>query len=377
MFRLPDFLDTLLKTFGIEHAKDTVVGNEIVRGVSGGERKRVSIAEVLVNRASVVAWDNSSRGLDASTALEYARSIRTMTDVLGSTSFISLYQAGNQIYDLFDKVLVIAAGECIYWGPRSEARGYFEGLGFIVPPGANIADYLTSVTVATERKIEESKQSSAPVSVQDFVVAYQESDICKNALHELEEHLSADDRRVAQASGFRETVQNEQAKSVSKKAPFTAGLWTQVKACTIQQYQLMWNDKGSIIIKQGSSIVQSIILGSLFYNLPQTTDGLFTRGGTIFFILLFNALLGMTEVTTSFEGRAILAKHKSFAMYRPGAIVLAKVLADFPILVAQITFFLLPIYFMSGLKNEGGAFMRLWAITYVTTLALLAFFRAM
>lgn len=70
----------------------------------------------------------------------------------------------------------------------------------------------------------------------------------------------------------------------------------------------------------------------------------------------------MTEVTTSFEGRAILAKHKSFAMYRPGAVVLAKVLADFPILVAQVTIFLLPIYFMSGLKVSGSAFMTLWAM---------------
>jgi ATP-binding cassette subfamily G (WHITE) protein 2 (SNQ2) len=127
----------------------------------------------------------------------------------------------------------------------------------------------------------------------------------------------------------------------------------------------MWNDKGSILIKQGSCIIQSIILGSLFYNLPQTTNGLFTRGGAIFFILLFNALLGMTEVTTSFDGRAILAKHKAFSMYRsvpssappsasrsrtqlltsappfqsPSALVLAQVLADFPILILQVSAF--------------------------------------
>lgn len=72
----------------------------------------------------------------------------------------------------------------------------------------------------------------------------------------------------------------------------------------------MWNDKTSLVIKQGSSIVQSIILGSLFYMLPQTTAGIFTRGGTLFFCLLFNALLGMSEVTISFTGRSILAKHK-------------------------------------------------------------------
>lgn len=91
----------------------------------------------------------------------------------------------------------------------------------------------------------------------------------------------------------------------------------------------MWNDKGSIAIKQGSCITQSIILGSLFYNLPPNTSGLFTRGGALFFILLFNALLGMSEVTSSFDGRAILAKHKSFAMYRPSALILAQGMSFF------------------------------------------------
>lgn len=370
-----ELLALLLKTFGIEHAANTLVGNEFVRGVSGGERKRVSIAEVLVNRASVVAWDNSSRGLDASTALEFARSIRTLTDVLGCTSFVSLYQAGNQIYELFDKILVLAAGYCIYWGPLKEARPYFENLGFKCPPGQNIADYLTGVTVATERIVAESKKGSVPTTPKEFADTYLRSKIHEQNERELEEHM-ADPERASQTEEFQEAVQMEKAKSVSKSASLTTGLWTQVRACTVRQYALIWNDKGSIGIKQGSCVIQSIILGSLFYMMPQNTNGLFTRGGCIFFILLFNALLGMTEVTTSFSGRAILAKHKSFALYRPSAVVLAQVLADFPILIGQVTAFLLPIYFMSGLKNTAKAFFTLWIITYVTTLALLGFFRA-
>ena len=82
----------------------------------------------------------------------------------------------------------------------------------------------------------------------------------------------------------------------------------------------------SILIKQGSSVAQSLINGSLFYALPQTTNGIFTRGGTLFFILLFNALLSMTEVTVSFEGRAILAKHK---VRRVASARFASLFADF------------------------------------------------
>lgn len=59
---------------------------------------------------------------------------------MGCTTFVSLYQAGNQVYELFDKVMVIAAGQCIYWGPVQDARPYFESLGFECPPGQNVAD---------------------------------------------------------------------------------------------------------------------------------------------------------------------------------------------------------------------------------------------
>jgi ABC-type multidrug transport system ATPase subunit len=96
-------IDLFLKMFNIEHTKDTIVGNPFVRGVSGGERKRVSIAEMMVTGASVLSWDNSTRGLDASTAVDYARSLRILTDIYQTTTFVSLYQASENIYKVFDK----------------------------------------------------------------------------------------------------------------------------------------------------------------------------------------------------------------------------------------------------------------------------------
>lgn len=89
--------ETLLKMLNISHTHQTLVGNEFVRGVSGGERKRVSIAEMMATRARVQCWDNSTRGLDASTALDFAKSLRIMTDVLGQTTFVSLYVPRDRI----------------------------------------------------------------------------------------------------------------------------------------------------------------------------------------------------------------------------------------------------------------------------------------
>lgn len=128
----------LLESMGIAHTAETKVGNEFVRGVSGGERKRVSIIECLATRGSVFSWDNSTRGLDASTALEWAKAVRAMTNVLGLSSIVTLYQAGNGIYNLFDKVLVLDEGKQIYYGPAAQAKPFMEELGFVYTDGANI-----------------------------------------------------------------------------------------------------------------------------------------------------------------------------------------------------------------------------------------------
>jgi ATP-binding cassette subfamily G (WHITE) protein 2 (SNQ2) len=139
-------INMLLRMFNITHTKDTIVGNAFVRGVSGGERKRVSIAEMMITKATVCCWDNSSRGLDASTALDYVKSLRVMTNIYKTTTFVSLYQASENIYEHFDKVLVIDSGREVYFGPVDQARAHFEGLGFAKKPRQTTPDYLTGCT---------------------------------------------------------------------------------------------------------------------------------------------------------------------------------------------------------------------------------------
>ncbi|KAK6586232.1 hypothetical protein PZA11_001289 [Diplocarpon coronariae] len=113
---------TLLRIFGISHTRYTLVGDAYVRGISGGERKRVPIAEILATKSTVVAWDNSTRGLDASTALDYAKSLRVMTDTSNRTTLVTLYQAAEGIYELIDMVLVINEGKMAYQGPAKAAK---------------------------------------------------------------------------------------------------------------------------------------------------------------------------------------------------------------------------------------------------------------
>ncbi|KAJ9399507.1 hypothetical protein DTO282F9_3619 [Paecilomyces variotii] len=364
----------LLESMGISHTRDTKVGNEFVRGVSGGERKRVSIIECLATRGSVFCWDNSTRGLDASSALEWAKALRAMTDVLGLATIVTLYQAGNGIYDLFDKVLVLDEGKEIYYGPMTEARPFMESLGFVCREGANVADYLTGVTVPTERQIREGYESRFPRNAEQIRSEYEKSDIFTRMTSEYD--YPNTEVAVSRTENFKDSVAFEKDTHQSKNSPYTVSFPDQVKACIIRQYQILWGDKATFLIKQISTLAQALISGSLFYNAPDNSGGLFVKSGALFFSLLYNSLLSMSEVTDSFHGRPVLVKHKSFAYFHPAAFCIAQITADIPIILIQVSIFSIIVYFMVGLTMDAGLFFTYWIIIFSGTMCMTAMFRA-
>lgn len=363
----------LLRSVGISHTASTNVGDSFIRGVSGGERKRVSILECLATRASIFCWDNSTRGLDASTALEWIKAIRTMTDVLGLTTIVTLYQAGNGIYNHFDKVLVLDGGKQIFYGPRKEAVPFMEDLGFMRDSGSNRADFLTGVTVPTERLIASGYENKFPRTANEILAAYECSSIKPKMLAECtypESEKAAEDTAI-----FKKMVKWEKHRGVSENSPVTIDFFSQVKAAVIRQYQIMWGDKATLVMKQGATVIQALLGGSLFYNAPGNSAGLFLKGGALFFSVLYNALIALSEVTDSFTGRPILAKHRDFALYHPAAICIAQIAADFPILLFQVTHFGLVLYFMVGLKTTAIAFFTYWITNFFTAMSMTALFR--
>ncbi|RBR12138.1 uncharacterized protein FIESC28_08772 [Fusarium coffeatum] len=366
--------DFLLKSMGIEDTIDTKVGDAFIRGVSGGQRKRVSIIETLATQGSVYCWDNSTRGLDASTALEYTKAIRAMTDVMKLASIVTLYQAGNGIYDLFDKVLVLDEGKQVYYGPLKEAKPFMESMGFICSHGANVADYLTGVTVSTERQIRPDYQNRFPRTAEALRVEYEKSPIHERMRSEYDYPTS--DVAKERTKLFQEGVRQFKNKKLSDDSPMTVGFFEQTKACVIRQYQIVLGDKPTFFIKQISMIIQALIAGSLFYNASNDSSGLFIKSGAVFVALLSNSLVSMSEVTESFTGRPVLLKHKSFAMYHPAAFCIAQIAADIPIILLQVTTFSVIEYFMVGLTATASHFFTFWVILVATTICITALFRA-
>lgn len=363
-----EFLRVVSKLFWIEHTLDTKVGNALVRGVSGGEKKRVSIAEAMITKASVQSWDNSTRGLDASTALEYVQSIRALTNMANVSTSVALYQAGESLFELFDKVLLIDGGECCYFGPADQAAAYFEGLGFRRKPRWTTADFLTSVTDLHERQVQDGAESRVPRTARQFGEAFRGSERHRRNLAEVDE-FEAETRAAAEE---REAAMTKR----TREKNYTVSFYKQVVACTHRQFLVMLGDPASLVGKWVGIVFQALIVGALFYDLPQTSAGVFTRGGVIFYILLFNALLALAELTAAFDSREILLKHKSFSFYRPAAFAIAQTVVDVPLVFVQVVLFTAIVYFMANLQRTASQFFIAILILWIITMTMYAFFRA-
>ena len=363
-----EFLKVVSKLFWIEHTMNTKVGDAFIRGVSGGEKKRVSIAEAMITRASTQCWDNSTRGLDASTALEYVQSLRTLTNMTHISTCIALYQAGETLYELFDKVVLIEEGKCLYYGSTEEAAAYFEELGFERPPRWTTADFLTSVSDPHERQIRKGFENRVPRSAEQFEQAFRKSQAFEKNLTDIQ-NLETEGEELRRERLAKESKER-------KEKNYTLPFYKQVTACTNRQFRIMVGDRQSLFGKWGGILFQSLIVGSLFFNLPKTSTGVFPRGGTLFFVLLFNALLALAELTAAFSSRPILLKHKSFSFYRPAAYAIAQTVVDAPLVLVQVFLFDIIVYFMAGLARTASQFFISLLILWIMTMNMYSFFRA-
>ncbi|KAI9009372.1 ABC-2 type transporter-domain-containing protein [Phycomyces nitens] len=359
---------------GLTKQMNTMVGNAFVRGLSGGERKRLSIAEQMTTRSSINCWDCSTRGLDASSALDYVRSLRIMTDITHKTTISTLYQASDSIFNLFDKVMVLDEGRCIYFGPTETAKGFFENMGFYCPSRKSTPDFLTGLCNANEREFRQGFEGKTPINSVQFEKAYKESDIYRSMMQERDEY-EAKINLDRPAEHFRNAMADAHQKHASKRSPFTATYYAQVKSLTIRQFQLILGDKGALISRYGGVVVKGLIMASVFYMMPTDASGAFSRGGAFLFSLLFNALIAQSELAAFMQGRRVLEKHKGFALYHPSAFYISQVIVDIPLAIVQVLVFELCVYFMMGLVLDAGKFFTFFIILVVTNICMNGFFR--
>ncbi|KAF9445670.1 pleiotropic drug resistance ABC transporter [Macrolepiota fuliginosa MF-IS2] len=376
--------DIYMTIFGLKHRANTLVGNAAIRGVSGGEKKRVSISETLAMRSRITSWDNSTRGLDASTALEYARALRIATDLIRVSTIVSIYQAGESLFELFDKVCVIYEGRMAYFGPASAARQYFIDMGYQPANRQTTPDFLVSVTDPagrTERSREEVEDGQGeyviPRTAIEFAEFYRRSQIREQLLRDMDEYKQEFVGKQELEKSYRESSKAEHSKHTRHKSPYIISILMQVRIVMVRRMQILKGNYTAQLLTTAVFVVQAVILGTTFVRIDDTTSAFFSRGGILFFSIFAPSLFNMSEIPSLFAQRPIVFRQNQAAMYHPLVEALAMTLVDIPFTLFTITLFVVVIYFVVGLQTTAWQFFTYYLFIFTVAIAMRAFFRAL
>ncbi|KIM37032.1 hypothetical protein M413DRAFT_448754 [Hebeloma cylindrosporum] len=365
---------TLATIFGLKHALHTPVGDAAIRGVSGGEKKRVSISESLASRACIGAWDNSTRGLDASTALEFVRALRLSTDTFELTTLVSIYQAAESLCEYFDKVCVIDAGRMVYFGPADQAKQYFLDMGYEPANRQTTPDFLVAVTDPNAR-IPRPGFSNQPRTAAEFAEYFRKSPQGRASSAEVDEYLTRYVGNHNQKTAYVESARAEFAKGSGNANPYMLRIPQQIAIVMRRRVQILLGNKLNTGLVLFSFVFQGLIMGSVFLNSPEETSAFFSRGGVLFFAILFSALSTMAEIPALYSQRPIVNRHQKSALYRPFVEAMALTLVDVPITLLTSVVFSIIIYFMVGLQRSAGQYFIFLLFLFTMALCMKAWFR--
>lgn len=348
------------KTLRIENTMETIVGSTILRGVSGGERKRVTIGEMFINMVGgVLVMDNWSKGLDSATTLSITESVKKFASQTKSSVITCMQAPGSEVYSEFDTLCLMHEGRQLYFGPADQAEAYFNTLGFYRPSHRTVPDFLSTVMEPVFRKDYTRPDADKPVpptTAEEFATCFSESP------------YAADMRKTIGELNETKLAVKDESKAVLKRAQ-KRGLQKsryQLRALMSRQKNYIMSTRNVVLQEFMQNLFFGLILGSIFWQLPDTLGGAESRSGVVFLALLFIALGSLGKVQDRFDEKDIFVKQRNASFFTAGSYLLTQAVFDCILELIKSICMIVPLYIMAGL-HLGSSNQRLLYAILVTT----------
>uniref|UniRef100_N1QXR1 ABC transporter G family member 32 n=1 Tax=Aegilops tauschii TaxID=37682 RepID=N1QXR1_AEGTA len=356
----------VMKILGLDICADTIVGDEMVKGISGGQKKRLTTGELLVGSARVLFMDEISTGLDSATTYQIIKYLRDSTHALDGTTIISLLQPAPETYELFDDVILISEGQIVYQGPREYAADFFAAMGFRCPERKNVADFLQEVLSKKDQQ-QYWCQYDYPyqfVSVTKFAEAFKTFVIGKRLHEDLDRPYNRKHNHPAALSTSNYGVKRLEI----------------LKSNFQWQRLLMKRNSFIYVFKFIQLLLVALITMTVFFRTTMhhdsVDDGIIYLGALYFAIvmILFN---GFTEVSMLVAKLPVLYKHRDLHFYPPWAFTLPSWLLSIPTSLIESGMWTLVTYYVVGYDPQFTRFLGQFLLLFFLHQTSLALFRVM
>ncbi|CAK9227174.1 unnamed protein product [Sphagnum troendelagicum] len=357
--------DYTLRILGLEVCAETLIGDNMRRGISGGQRKRVTTGEMLVGPSAALFMDEISTGLDSSTTFQIINCLSQIVHVLEGTILVSLLQPAPETYQLFDDIILLSEGVVVYQGPCDKVEEFFDSCGFKCPPRKGIADFLQEVTSQKDQK-QYWADTSKPycyVSIHEFANAF-------NTFHvgiKLKEELGVKFPR------------HKSHTAALAHSHYSVSMKELLQANFANQILLMKRNSTYYVFKSGQIALVAFISMTTFIRtrLHQETinDGL-SYMGCLFFtitVLMFN---GFGELALIINRLPVFFKQRDLLFYPAWTFSLPIFVLGVPITLFECGIWVLMTYFVTGYAPEAQRFFRQYLLLVCTQQMSAALFRA-
>ncbi|EES01392.1 ABC transporter G family member 38 [Sorghum bicolor] len=345
--------DYILRILGLDMCADILVGNELMRGISGGQKKRLTTGEMLVGPTKVLFMDEISTGLDSSTTFQIIKCIQQIVHMGEATVLASLLQPTPEVFELFDDVMLLSEGQIVYQGPREYVLEFFERCGFRCPQRKGVPDFLQEVT---SKKDQEQYwiQNEKPyhyVSVPEFVAKFKKFHMGKS----LRKQLSVP---------FHKRKIHKSALVFSEKSVSALEL---LKASWSKEWLLMKRNSFVYVFKTVQGTFVAIVASTVFLRTQMHTsteeDGQIYIGALLY-AMIVNMFNGFAESSIILARLPVVYKHRDFLFYRPWALVLPNVLLRVPASIFESIIWVAITYYTIGFAPEASRFFKHLALVF-------------
>ncbi|KAF8624553.1 hypothetical protein AX15_005817 [Amanita polypyramis BW_CC] len=262
-----------------------------------------------------------------------------------------------------------------YFGPADQARQYFIDMGYQPANRQTTADFLVAVTDPNGRTTRPDAKN-VPRTAVEFAEYFKKSALGAANREDMISYEMEFVGNPKRALEYKESARAEFAKHATKGSPYLLTIPQQAKAVMLRRVQIIRGNMLAAGLQIFSFVFQALIMGSLFLKVQDATSAFYSRGGVLFFSLLFSALTAMAEIPALYAQRPIVLRHQRAAMYHPFIEALALTLVDIPIAAVTLIVFAIVIYFMVGLQQSAAQFFVFLLFLFVMSLTMKAWFRA-
>ncbi|KAF4312866.1 ABC transporter G family member 15 [Botryosphaeria dothidea] len=329
-------IESLMKAFGLRDQAKTLIGTPIRKGISGGQKRRVSVASQLITSPKILFLDEPTSGLDSAASYEVISFVRNIARENNLLIIASIHQPSTATFNLFDKLLLLSQGRTVYNGPVTDVNKYFTSLGYPIPMYTNPGEFIIDL-VNTDFAQDRNKADERLIALQE---QWTRSECAKRVADEIENEVSSTSR--SGEAGM------EQGGSVNPlRIPLTLTHRSLIKS---------YRDVIAYGIRIAMYMGLAILMGTVWLRLDTEQKNIQAFINAIFFGGAFMSFMAVAYIPSFLEDRSLFVKERANGLYGPTAFMVANFITGIPFLFVITIVFSVISYWLSNFRPSADGF---------------------